>query len=336
MNILLCSAGRRPYLTRWFKEALDEVGVRGKVIIADMDPFSPARAVSDEFIQALPVSDESYENWLAKLLKEKEIGLAISINDFELSRWSKLPATQQWKALVRLNSEMQAVVEDKYRINQLLNNMGVKTPTTWLGTQVLEDPLTAGEYVIKGRFGSASRGLRFTSAENIASAMVNAASEVTTPLGESADSQTEYAFEDLLVVQEKIAGVEFGLDIISDLKGRFSGVQARRKISMRTGETDRAESVDSVAFEDLAARIAQAIGHSGIVDVDVIVDKYGVAHVIDINPRFGGGYPFSHIAGAKLPQAYIAWASDIPHNENWLKTTPGILGGKFVEVGKLL
>ena len=41
MNILLSSVGRRPYLVRWFQEALEANGIEGKVIAADYDTYAP-------------------------------------------------------------------------------------------------------------------------------------------------------------------------------------------------------------------------------------------------------------------------------------------------------
>ena len=52
MNILLSSVGRRPYLVRWFKEALVLNGISGKVIAVDLDPHSPARVFADDFFRS--------------------------------------------------------------------------------------------------------------------------------------------------------------------------------------------------------------------------------------------------------------------------------------------
>lgn len=335
MNILLSSVGRRPYLVRWFQDALEANGQNGRVIAADFDPLAPAQANADEFVLAPRVDDPRYRDWLSNLLTEKQISLAVSINDFELSEWAHLPRTEEWSALVRLSPHTQYLVEDKFAMGEALNRFKINNPVTWLGGDKLVsgDPYT--KYVTKGRFGSASRGLRFTDAPGLEAAVYAAANEVTTRQGQPALEQTEVPPENLVIVQEQILGKEYGLDVVCDLKGTFAGVLARRKIAMRSGETDRAESIDAQVFEQLARRLAEAVPHPGTIDVDVIVDAKGVPFVIDVNPRFGGGYPFSHLAGARIPNAYVAWAAGLPIAEDWLVADSGVIGGKFVETGRI-
>lgn len=336
MNILLSSVGRRPYLVRWFQEALEANGQNGQVIAADFDPLAPAQATADDFILAPRVDDPRYRDWLSNVLAERQISLAVSINDFELSEWAHLPRTEEWSALVRLSSHTQYLVEDKFAMREALDRFKVSNPVTWLGGDKLVSGDPYKKYVTKGRFGSASRGLRFTDAPGLEAAIYAAANEVTTRQGQPALEQTEVLPENLVIVQERILGNEYGLDIVCDLNGDYAGVLARRKIAMRSGETDRAESIDPRKFEQLARRIAEAVPHPGSIDVDVIVDAKGTPFVIDINPRFGGGYPFSHLAGARVPNAYVAWAAGLPIAEDWLLSEPGVIGGKFVEAGRIV
>ena len=43
-------------------------------------------------------------------------------------------------------------------------------------------------------------------------------------------------------------------------------------------------------------------------DCDVIIAESGKAYVIDVNPRFGGGYIFSLNAGMDVPYLLSQWA----------------------------
>lgn len=335
MNILLSSVGRRPYLVRWFQDALVANGLEGRVIAADLDPLSPARAFTEDFVSAPRVDDPSYQDWLTKLLVDREIKLAVSINDFELSEWALLPKTEGWDPLVRVTPETQALVEDKHAMGKVLDQAGIHNPATWLGGATSQLGGPGEKFVTKGRFGSASRGLKFTDARGLETSITAATREVTTRQGRPALEQNDTSPENLVIVQKQIEGEEYGLDVVCDLNGSFAGVLVRRKIAMRSGETDRAVSVDSHQFEDIARSIAETVPHPGTIDVDLIVDNESDAYVIDINPRFGGGYPFSHLAGARVPNAYVAWASGLHVCEEWLKSEPGIVGGKLVEAVRI-
>ena len=52
-------------------------------------------------------------------------------------------------------------------------------------------------------------------------------------------------------------------------------------------------------------KVAQNLQIFGPADLDVMVDKDG-PKLLEINPRFGGGYPCSHLAGANFPAKLVA------------------------------
>lgn len=134
MRILLSSVGRRPYLVRWFRDAMKANGVDGAVLAADVDANAPSRPFADGFVSAPKVVDPGYASWLRQTLGEHDIDLAVSINDFELSTWATLPEDRAWAPLVRLDADTQRMVEDKFATSQALVKAGVPSPVTWVGT----------------------------------------------------------------------------------------------------------------------------------------------------------------------------------------------------------
>jgi carbamoyl-phosphate synthase large subunit len=60
----------------------------------------------------------------------------------------------------------------------------------------------------------------------------------------------------------------------------------------------------------------------------VLATKRGYL-VLDLNPRFGGGYAFSHLAGANVPSALLAWANGEKADPSWLRATPGVAVSKY-------
>ena len=76
---------------------------------------------------------------------------------------------------------------------------------------------------------------------------------------------------------------------------------------MRAGETDKAITVDLPEVREMGATIGRNLKHIGNLDVDIMQRANGDYCVLELNPRFGGGYPFSYEAGVNLPKAILRW-----------------------------
>ena len=74
-------------------------------------------------------------------------------------------------------------------------------------------------------------------------------------------------------------------------------------------------------------------GHIGNMDCDVFMTKSG-AYILEMNARFGGGYPFSHEGGCNLPLALINWIKEKDVSPDMLVSQTGIIEFKELYVTK--
>lgn len=65
--------------------------------------------------------------------------------------------------------------------------------------------------------------------------------------------------------------------------------------------------MDNPELREMGRKIGEALGHVGNLDVDIMQRADGAYCVLELNPRFGGGYPFSYEAGVNMPLAIIKW-----------------------------
>lgn len=313
LKILIASAGRRNYLVEWFKSALDLEKIQGQVFVGDCNSEAPAQYSSDEFILLPRVDDPSYGTIIEEVCRDHSIDLALSLNDYENSLWAELGFAfhNRPTKFICLPPRVHKVLEDKLATYDALTSAGLNVPLTVSATDILNGSVSTsmmGErIVIKNRFGSGSYGLKITHVDHLTDALDASLATVRDARGRSLLEREHAAHS--VVLQSYVKGREHGVDIVNDFKGSFAGVLARKKIAMRDGETSSAETVDSALFDITARSLSNFTKHLGLIDTDIICDEDGKQWVIDINPRFGGGYPFSHFAGADIPRAYVRWAS---------------------------
>ena len=305
MNILFTCAGRRRYLLKYFKEV---IGEDGNIVATDMQLSAPALTVADIKIQVPRVYAEDYIPKTLEICKEQKIDILISLNDLELPILSKCKA--DFEALgVKVIVSDPSVIDvcfDKYKTAHFIESLGLRTPKTYVPYNEAVAAIKAGELkfplILKPRWGSGSIGLEFVDdLEELEMVYQLDRKKVMKSILATASVDDNF-----LLIQEVIKGPEYGLDIANDLKGEYRGVSVKQKLAMRSGETDKAITVDNVKIREIGATIGKALKHIGNLDCDVL-ERDGEYYVLELNPRFGGGYPFSQEAGVNMPKAIVAW-----------------------------
>jgi carbamoyl-phosphate synthase large subunit len=328
LNVLLTCAGRRNYLVGYFQKALDG---RGSVLAADASADASSLYEADKAFVVPLVSDQGYVDALLEICRKNHVRLLVPLNDLELSVIASRRSDFVAIGTLPLVSSPHVIdiCFDKWKTAAFLQEIGLKTPKTYL---TLEDALTAvsaGEIsyplVVKPRWGSASIGLGFPadSEELEMTYELTRKRLARSILAEASSTDTTHS----ILIQEMLSGSEYGLDVVNDINGNHVCVFVKQKLAMRSGEADRARTITNDKLEAIGATIAKALGHIGNLDCDMFVGKEGFA-TLELNPRFGGGYPFSHAAGADLPAALIAWVNGVEPDPDWLLVKPNVVASK--------
>jgi carbamoyl-phosphate synthase large subunit len=329
MNVMLTCAGRRHYLVQFFREAL---GNQGKVFAGDATLEAPALQAADESFLLPPIKHSDYFDKLLDICQQKQVRLIIPLNDLELPYLAR----QRDRFLeigtipVVSSPEVIDLCFDKFATFQFLQKLGISAPKTYLSLDEARDAIAQGEIsfplVVKPRWGSASIGIEYPEDDE---ELELAYRFVKKLLGKSFLAEVSSSDpERCILIQERLTGQEHGLDIINDLEGSYITTFIKRKLTMRAGETDRAVTVENSEIKQLGEKIGQNLGHIGNLDCDVMVGSKGLC-VLELNPRFGGGYPFSQIAGANIPAALIAWANGEKPDDSWLRVEGNIKSSKY-------
>lgn len=329
MNVMLTSVGRRAYMVKYFKEVLGE---GGKVYVCNSDDKSIAFKYADEKVISPLIYDENYIPFLLDYCRRNSIDILISLFDIDLLMLAKHKNQFEEIGTKVIVSDPQIVeiCNDKWKTYQFLINNGFCAPASYLSINQVIQKIAAGELnypiVVKPRFGCGSISVAIAyDEEDLFYLTKKANKEITTSYLKYESAVTE----EKVIYQECLKGQEYGADIINDLNGVTQNVIVRKKIAMRSGETDIAELVDEPAIKDTLFKLGSVTKHISNMDCDVfLVD--GKPYILEMNARFGGGYPFSHMGGCNLPQAIVNWVKGKEVSKDMISSRTGITGFKEI------
>lgn len=306
MNILFTCAGRRTYLLKYFKENMSP---EDKIVATDMQLTAPALQAADIKLQVPPVYDPKYIDITLDICKKHKIDALLSLNDLELPILAENKARFEELGVnvIVSDSNVIDICFDKYKTAQWVESIGLNAPKTYVTLVSAKEALSKGEIAfplfMKPRWGSGSIGLetiedmeKLEIYYNILMKKIKKTILATASVG-----------DDYIMIQEKLTGNEFGLDVMNDLEGNNVAVSVKKKLAMRAGETDKAITVDLPEVREMGAAIGRNLKHIGNLDVDIMQRANGDYCVLELNPRFGGGYPFSYEAGVNMPKAILQW-----------------------------
>lgn len=305
MNIIITSAGQRVSLIKSFQFELKKIFPQSKVFTTDLNPsLAPACHISDGYFQVPRVTAESYIDDLIKICINNDINLIIPTIDTELLTLSNNEQKFKLNNIFPLVSDYEFIQKcrDKRLTNQLFEENNIEVPTQYTLNN-LEFPV-----FVKPYDGSLSKGIFIADSQD--------------------DITQEHRQNEKLMYMELISNDEFDeftVDCYYDKNSTLKCVVPRQRIVVRAGEVNKAATRNNIIVEHFFNNIAQLKGARGCLTIQVFLHKeQPIIKGIEINPRFGGGYPLTYLSGAnyskwvleeylldKEIEVYKSWEQDL-------------------------
>lgn len=316
-------------MVKYFKKVL---GTEGEVHVCNSDDKSIAFKYADRAFIAPLIYDDKYIPFLVDYCKKNEISIVVSLFDMDLLilARNKEKFENNGTRVIVSDPKIIEICNDKWKTYQFLNERGFYTPKTHLYLDEvineLEQKRINYPIIVKPRFGCGSISVSIAyDEEDLRYLAKKAQKEI-----DNSYLKYESAFtREKIIFQEKLSGQEYGADIINNLQGNNINVVVRKKIAMRSGETDIAEIADIPIIKNTLKKLGTVTGHIANMDCDIFLvgDK---PYILEMNARFGGGYPFSHMAGCNLPQAIVDWVAGKAIDVDLVSAQVGIMGFKEI------
>jgi carbamoyl-phosphate synthase large subunit len=285
MNILITAASRRVQLIQAFVQALKRLGLKGNVITTDMNRLSPGLYFGTKHYLVPLTTDEQYIPIIKSICFKERIHLLIPTIDDELPLFGKYRNDFLTVGIRVAVSSLQTgmICNDKYESARFFLEKGIPFAESWLPGEIegrkLKYPL-----FIKPRFGRGSVGAY--------------------PVRDEDELRFFLKYISDPIVQEYLPGKEYTIDLLADFNGEIISVVPRERMVVRSGVTDRGQTLNHPGMIALATEAAKALDIRGPSNIQVKLQD-DIPKMFEVNPRFSGGIPLTIAAGADFPSWLI-------------------------------
>jgi len=286
MKVLITSAGRRVSLLENFRRASTALaGSKAAVYAVDLDPSRSAACQRADAHATVPRADDpSYTDRLLELCKSWKIDLVVPTIDTELVQLALARETFAshgiWVAVS--SPEVCRTFHSKRETAKFFAIKGLPTPA-------IIDDLERAEFPLFAKLDDSSRSVGAGRVDSFAAAVALRA------------KNPAYVFQPI------VEGIEYTVDAFVDRRGQVLGVVPRRRLEVRDGEVSKGLAVKDPAIMAAVRELcASTTGAYGTMTVQLFQRPDRSLSFIEVNPRFGGGYPLTMHAGADFALYLLA------------------------------
>ena len=285
-NILITSVGRRVELIKiWELTLMKIMGSESKLFVTDSNfKYSPACALTKNVINISDCKDPNYIKILLEQAIKNKIRLIIPCIDSELKILSINREYFRKNGIEIIISDLKIInySENKKLTFELFSKLNLKSP------KIFKNDNIKYPCFMKPIKGSSSIGIKKAFSEN----------DLT--FNEKNDSNN--------IFQELIPSnwIEYSADLYFSKSGHLISCVPRERIQTRGGEISKGITRKNQVYKYLLKNFKTLKGARGPITLQLFVDqKFFEFIFIEINPRFGGGYPISHEAGVNYPELIL-------------------------------
>jgi carbamoyl-phosphate synthase large subunit len=283
---------------------------RGESVVAvDADPLAAGlRIASRRAVICSPAEPDRFVDELATVVELFSVDLVVCTvseemlvlagREHELTAPVWIPSRRSVAACV-----------DKWRFWKIAEHALIPAAPSMLGAlddtalDAITDTLPA-PWVVKPRFG---RGSRDVYAVDDPAELAWACRRVAQP-----------------IVQTRLRGREFTLDLLTTRDGTLAGAVPRWRLETMAGVSTKGRTFCDPRVTAIAERVVASYSLNGAANLQGFVTDDDEIVVVEVNPRFSGGLSLSLAAGADLVGEFVRGTLGMAVRPEQLQFRPGI------------
>lgn len=261
----------------------------GKIVATDSTSLSAGFFMADAS-EILPEADaQYYVRRLFEIVEKHSVQVLMPSSGFDI-----YPYSENRDALAKLGAI--AVVSDRDTLeicrDKLLTYKKMSDKFNVPFTTADPDKVRSFPVIAKPRYGKGSRNV--------------------TKVNNEADLRYIAANFGNTIFQEFLPGVEYTIDVLSDMNKKPLFAVPRIRLQTKAGISTKGRVVRDADLETTCMNMARKIGIRGPSCIQMKESSDGQLQLIEINSRLGGGTIFSTLAGANFPAMILEMISGTP------------------------